>query len=149
MKLSTKGRYGLRCMIDLAIHSQGEKVPLCAIAERQKISENYLEQVFASLRKAGLVKSIKGAQGGYILAQDPSKVSVGKVLRALEGSLSIIDLQESAEDSGAASIQQTIKRHLWDVIDENINKLVDDITLQDLVEDYEKARNGDNTMYNI
>ncbi len=149
MKLSTKGRYGLRCMIDLAIHSRGEKVSLCAIAERQNISENYLEQVFASLRKAGLVKSIKGAQGGYILAQDPGKVSVGRVLRALEGNLSIIDIPDTAEDGGTVSIQRTIKTHLWDVIDESINRLVDGITLQDLVEDYEKARHGDNIMYHI
>lgn len=149
MKLSTKGRYGLRCLIDLAVHSKGEQVPLCAIAERQKISENYLEQVFAALRKGGLIKSIKGAQGGYILAQDPVKVSVGKVLRTLEGSLSIIDAEDSGGEGEAAVIRQALKEHLWDAIDKNINKLVDSITLNDLIEDYEKKKNGDITMYFI
>jgi Rrf2 family transcriptional regulator, cysteine metabolism repressor len=149
MKLSTKGRYGLRCLIDLAVHSKGEQVPLCAIAERQKISENYLEQVFAALRKGGLVKSVKGAQGGYILAQDPAKISVGKILRVLEGSLSIIDTEEGGGEGEAAVIRQALREHLWNAIDKSINKLVDSITLSDLIEEYEKKKSGDITMYFI
>jgi Rrf2 family protein len=89
MKLSTKGRYGLRAMVDLAVHSSGEHVALYSIAERQNISENYLEQVFSILRKAGLVKSVKGAQGGYTLADKPSNISIGAILRVLEGDLSV------------------------------------------------------------
>jgi Rrf2 family transcriptional regulator, cysteine metabolism repressor len=149
MKLSTKGRYGLRCLIDLAVNSKGEQVPLCAIAERQKLSENYLEQVFAGLRKAGLVKSIKGNQGGYILAQKPSTISAGKVLRALEGDLGIVDTSDAGGEGEAAIIRQALKEHLWDVLDRNINELVDSITLQDLIEDYEKKRHGNNGMYYI
>ena len=87
MKLSTKGRYGLRAMIDLARYSEVEPVSINSIAARQNISERYLEQLVALLRKAGLVKSIRGATGGYILAKDAAEISVGDILRALEGSL--------------------------------------------------------------
>ena len=84
MKVSTKGRYGLRAMIDLSLYSKNELVPLASIAERQDISKSYLEQVFSALRKAGLVKSIKGAQGGYSLSTGPEDITVGMILRALE-----------------------------------------------------------------
>ena len=85
MKLSTKGRYGVKAMVDLAIHNSEGQIALKSIAERQEISENYLEQLFATLRKAGLVKSTRGAQGGYVLADKPEKITVGTILRALEG----------------------------------------------------------------
>ena len=87
MKLSTKGRYGLSAMIDLAVYSENEAVSLNSIAERQHISEGYLEQLMAKLKKAGLVTSIRGASGGYYLAKPASEISVGDILRALEGSL--------------------------------------------------------------
>ena len=87
MKLSTKGRYGLRAMIDLAEHSGKEPAAISSIAERQGISEGYLEQLAALLKKAGLIKSIRGAGGGYILARDMEDISVGDILRALEGRL--------------------------------------------------------------
>ena len=94
MKVSTKGRYGLRAMIDLALYSQNDQVPLVSIAERQDISKSYLEQVFSTLRKAGLVTSIKGAQGGYVLASDPEDITVGMILRALEGDLSVVPYED-------------------------------------------------------
>lgn len=84
MKISTKGRYGLRAMLDLALNSLGDHVALSNIAERQDISVSYLEQMFSVLRKAGLLKSVKGAQGGYVLADRPSQIKVGTILRALE-----------------------------------------------------------------
>ena len=87
MKLSTKGRYGLSAMIDLAVYSENEAVSLNSIAERQHISEGYLEQLMAKLKKAGLVTSIRGASGGYRLARPASEVSVGDILRALEGKI--------------------------------------------------------------
>ncbi len=85
MKLSTKGRYGLRALIDLAQYSGNEPVSITSIAGRQEISERYLEQLMALLKKEGLVKSIRGASGGYVLAKDLSEISVGDVLRALQG----------------------------------------------------------------
>lgn len=145
MKLSTKGRYGLRAMVDLAVNSSRDHVALYSIAERQNVSENYLEQVFSILRKAGLVKSVKGAQGGYILADSPSNITVGTILRALEGNLSVVD--ENAEDSGASSnsIQHCIKVNVWDKINESINEFVDSMTLENLVNEYKKM-NGENTL---
>ena len=87
MKLSTKGRYGLRAMIDLARYSEEMPVSISCIAARQGLSEGYLEQLVALLRKAGLVKSIRGASGGYVLTRAAKEISVGDILRALEGSL--------------------------------------------------------------
>ena len=149
MKLSTKGRYGLRSMVDLAVHSGGEHVSLCSIAERQNISENYLEQVFSILRKAGLVKSVKGAQGGYILADHPSNIKVGTSLRALEGDLSVVDEDLEDDISGQNTIQKCIKVNVWDKMNESIAKVVDSLTLEDLVDEYNKMNEKNALMFYI
>lgn len=149
MKLSTKGRYGLRAMLDLAVNSSGDHVSLYNIAERQNISENYLEQVFSILRKAGLVKSVKGAQGGYVLAALPSNTKVGTILRALEGDLSIVD--EEAESSGLSNktMLNCIKYKVWDKMNESLNQIVDAVTLEDLVNEYKKMSGEETAMYFI
>lgn len=149
MKLSTKGRYGLRAMVDLAVNSNGDHVSLCSIAERQDISENYLEQVFAILRKAGLVKSIKGAQGGYILTNNPSYTKVGTILRTLEGELSIVDENEEAGGASEKSIQACIKINVWDKMNKCINEVVDELTLEDLVNEYKKMNSENVVMFYI
>ena len=149
MKLSTKGRYGLRSKIDLAINSKGEQVALYSIAERQNISVSYLEQVFSILRKSGLVNSIKGAQGGYILADNPADITVGKILRALEGSLSIVDYSNEEVEEDKRSIEYCLKVNLWEKINQSIDKVVDNITLEDLVEQYKDMNNSDNLMFYI
>lgn len=149
MKLSTKGRYGLRAMVDLAANSSGDHVSLCSIAERQNISENYLEQVFSILRKSGLVKSVKGAQGGYVLSDTPSNTKVGKILRALEGDLSIVDEDSEDNSNEAGSIQNCIKVNVWDKMNECMNRVVDSITLEELVEEYRKMNNRETVMYYI
>ena len=148
MKISTKDRYGIRAMVDLAVHSNGEHVSLGSVAERQKISMNYLEQVFANLRKAGLVKSIKGAQGGYILAHEPSAIKVGDVLRVLEGKLSVID-SAKMNNMDQKSIQYCIKTLVWDKIEESIQQVVDSVTLEDLVNEYKRLNGSDTVMYFI
>lgn len=147
MKISTKGRYGLRAMIDLAVHSNGTHVSLFNIAERQGISGIYLEQVFATLRKAGLVKSVKGAQGGYLLAESPEKIKVGVILRTLEGDLSIVDEQDIKNSKNM--ISECIKIEVWDKIDESINELVDHITLEDLVKEHRILNESHNPMFYI
>ncbi len=147
MKLSTKGRYGLRSMIDLALNSKGEQVALYSIAERQNISVSYLEQVFSILRKSGLVNSIKGAQGGYILADKPENIIVGKILRALEGNLCIVDASDELEDQ--TSIEYCLKVNVWQKINESIDAVVDNLTLKDLVEEYEEMNNSENLMFYI
>ncbi len=147
MKLSTKGRYGVRAMVDLAVYSLDEHVSLANIAERQGISSVYLEQVFSTLRKAGFVKSIKGAQGGYILASDPSRIRVGDVLRALEGELSIID--RNSEDNLSDPLKGCIKEMLWDKIDESINAIIDSVTLEEMADDYKRLNGLVPVMYYI
>ena len=91
MKLSTKGRYGLRALIDLAQYSGQAPVSITSISARQDISERYLEQLMALLRKAGLIRSVRGAGGGYVLAKDMKEISVGDILRALEGNLEPVE----------------------------------------------------------
>lgn len=144
MKISTKGRYGLRAILDLVLYSKsGSHVSLISIAERQDISKSYLEQVFATLRKAGIVKSVKGAQGGYVLAADPSTITIGKVLRALEGELSVVG-EPGLETN---KIELYIQKNIWSKMDERINEIVDGITLKEMAENYEK--NSDGWMYYI
>jgi Rrf2 family cysteine metabolism transcriptional repressor len=144
MNISTKGRYGLRAMVDIAVHSLGDYIPLKIIAERQAISENYLEQVFSVLRKAELVKSARGSQGGYTLSKEASKITVGEVLRVLEGDLSI-----TGDDDGVLGLDKTIKvcinTIVWKKVNEQINKVMDSVTLQDLVEKY-KSLNAEYTL---
>lgn len=135
MKVSTKGRYGLRAMIDLALYSNNNLVPLVSIAERQNISKSYLEQVFSGLRKAGLVKSIKGAQGGYILSSAPNEITVGMILRALEGDLSVVP---SETDIITNRIESYIQDNIWDKINERVFSFIDEITLKNIIDDYLK-----------
>lgn len=149
MKFSTKGRYGLRALVDLAVYAKNEHVALYSIAERQSISTNYLEQVFSVLRKSGLVKSVKGAQGGYVLSEAPADIKVGRILRALEGPLSVID--EDVENAGDSetSIQQCIRLCVWDKMNESLNNVADSMTLEDLAENYRKMNGIEETMYYI
>lgn len=144
MNISTKGRYGLRAMVDIAVNSMGDYIPLKIIAERQAISENYLEQVFSVLRKSNLVKSARGSQGGYTLSKEASKITVGEVLRILEGDLNI-----TGDNDGILGLDNTIKvcinTMVWQQVNEQINKVMDSITLQDLVEKY-KCLNTEYTL---
>lgn len=149
MKISTKGRYGLRALLDLAINSNGEHVALSNIAERQNISENYLEQVFSTLRKAGIIKSVKGAQGGYILADKTSNIKVGTILRSLEGDLSVVQDDSDHPENYYGSILHCLQLNVWDKMSENINNLVDSITLEDLVHNYKSLNNEMGEMYYI
>jgi Rrf2 family protein len=149
MKLSTKGRYGLRAMIDLAVHVNEGQVVLKSIAERQEISENYLEQLFALLKKAKLVKSIRGSQGGYILAESPEKITVGAILRALEGSLAPVDCVLDDEKYGCSKSDTCVTHGVWKKINDKINEAVDSITLRDLMEDYDRLSSSAEQMYFI
>ena len=146
MRLSTKGRYGLRAMVDLAAHSNKDHVSLLSIAERQEISGNYLEQVFSTLRKAGLVRSVKGAQGGYCLAVDPAELKIGTILRTLEGDLSMTEGDDAARDN---SIQRCIRINVWNRIDEKVNELVDSMTLKDLADEYRDSSRSAALLYDI
>jgi len=136
MKLSTKGRYGLKAILQLAVDSKGEQVSLKSIAEKQNISENYLEQLFAALRKAGLVKSIRGSQGGYMLGKPAKDITVGEVLRALEGSLAPVDCVVENAPKECSRAEECVTRIIWRKMRDSINSVVDSITLDDLLNDY-------------
>lgn len=133
MKLSTKGRYGLRAIIDLARYSENEPVSISSIAMRQNISERYLEQLVALLKKAKLVKSIRGASGGYVLAKDLKEISVGDVLRALEGSLEPVKCAAFDPEEGCSASGGCVTKYVWQKINESITKTVDEINLEELV----------------
>lgn len=133
MKLSTKGRYGLRAMIDLARYSEEEPVSISSIAARQDISERYLEQLVGLLKKAGLVRSIRGATGGYILARNAKEISVGDVLRALEGSLEPVKCAAFYSEEGCMAADGCVTKYVWQKINESINATVDHMMLDELV----------------
>ena len=146
MKISTKGKYGLRAMIDLAQYSEQEAVSISSIAQRQKISESYLEQLIAKLKKAGLVVSIRGAAGGYRLARPASGISVGDVLRALEGDVRAVICTAQTEE-GCEGEELCVTKYVWQRINESIEKTVDEMMLDQLVAEsrkaQEKAKNHD------
>lgn len=146
MKISTKGKYGLRAMIDLAQYSEQEAVSISSIAQRQKISESYLEQLVAKLKKAGLVISIRGAAGGYRLARPAAGISVGDVLRALEGDVRAVICTAQTEE-GCEGEELCVTKYVWQRINESIEKTVDEMMLDQLVAEsrkaQEKAKNHD------
>ena len=138
MKISTKGRYGIRLMLCLALNYNNGLMPLKVIAKQQEISEKYLEQIINPLTKAGLTKSFRGAQGGYALTAEPSSITVGSILRVLEGSLSPVDCLDSLscpKTDSCASLS------LWQKIKEAVDQVVDNTTLADLVEEYNSKNN--------
>lgn len=133
MKISTKGRYALRLMLDLALNNTGEPVRIKDIAARQEISDKYLEQIISTLNKAGYVKSIRGPQGGYRLAKEPEKYTVGMILRLTEGSLAPVPCLE--EDVNTCERQEMcVTLRLWQMLNNAISDVVDKVTLADLVE---------------
>lgn len=144
MKISTKGRYGLKAMIDLAANSVNDSVTLKSISERQNISEGYLEQIFSALRKKGLIQGRKGSQGGYILGASMSEITIGDILRSLEGDLNVVDVDEANKEDKA---EQCIKYNVWDKLNNSINEIVDAITLEDLVLEYNTLNNNDFMYY--
>jgi len=131
MKISTKGRYGLTIMIELAKkHGEGP-TSLKSIAQTNDLSEHYLEQLVAPLRNAGFVKSIRGAYGGYILAKEPSKISAGDIIRVLEGPISPV---EGIED------EEPAKRELWMRIRDAVKDVLDNTSLEDLANHTDDGR---------
>ncbi|MNW43874.1 cysteine metabolism transcriptional regulator CymR [Paenibacillus massiliensis] len=139
MKISTKGRYGLTIMMELAVKFGEGPTSLKSIAEKNQLSEHYLEQLIAPLRNAGLVKSIRGAYGGYILSGDPGDITAGDIIRVLEGPISPVDFTE--EDDPA-------KRDLWLRIRDSIAEVLDSTTLKDLIS-FQEQEKADNYMFYI
>lgn len=132
MKISTKGRYAVRIMLDLALNDRGECIRVKDIAGRQGISEKYLEQIMAMLHRAGYVKSVRGAQGGYRIAMDPARYTVGMILRLTEGSMAPVACLEEASACERCDICET--REVWKDLYEAVNGVIDNVTVADLAE---------------
>ena len=142
MKISTKGRYGVRFMLDLAIHYNQGLIPLKDIAKRQEISVKYLEQILLYLNKTGCIRSARGAHGGYALCCDPKAVTVGMILRLIEGSISPVDCAEQNPPL-CSQASTCITIGVWKKIKNAIDDVVDNITLADLVEEYNSKNHSD------
>ncbi len=141
MKISTKGRYALRLMLDLALHDTGENIALKAIADRQGISGKYLEQIISILTKAGFVRSVRGSSGGYRLARTPESYTVGDILRLTEGSLAPVSCVEEGADA-CEKADNCVTLTVWRELAEAINAVVDSITLADLIERSKKLNDS-------
>ena len=140
MKISTKGRYALRLMMALAENNNGSPISLKDVATRQDISDKYLEQIISILNKAGYVRSVRGAQGGYMLKMEPQNYTVGMILRQTEGSLAPVACIED-DEIVCDRQQQCVTSIVYKKINDAISGVVDNITLQDLV-DWQNEKNG-------
>jgi len=144
MKISTRGRYGVRLLIDLAEHADQSHVPLAQIADRQKVSARYLEQVAVILKRAGYIRSIKGASGGYALSRNPVDIMIGDVLRTLEGDMLVVDNPRPGEEESLS--QRCIRTSVYSCLNERIASVIDTISLSSLVGTRDDA---DSPMYYI
>ena len=131
MKISTKGRYALRLMVDLALSGQGQPISLKDVAQRQQLSDKYLEQIVTPLSRAGLVRSVRGAGGGYLLPRRPEEYTVGEILRPLEGDLAPVECATDAQFCERSG--QCVTVELWQQIHRAVSEVVDRTTLADLV----------------
>lgn len=147
MKLSKKSRYGLRALIDLAVNSRTELVSLGSIAQRNDISAQYLEHVFSALRKAHIVKSMKGSQGGYFLERDQKEITVAQIVEALEGTYDLED--EVDRNNVERGDQEAIQHLIIDRINDCVQEILEDVTLKDLVDAYEGYQDSVEGMYYI
>jgi Rrf2 family transcriptional regulator, cysteine metabolism repressor len=147
MRISTKGRYGVRAMFDLAMHNRENAIALKGVAAREHISEKYLEHLFASLKKAGLIHSVRGAQGGYRLAHPPEEITLGDIIRVLEGPVTPSEcVTEEAEF--CERMTECVMHDVWGRIRTQIDEVLDSVTLADVCEEQRKMqKNG--YMYHI
>lgn len=138
MKLSTKGRYGLKAMVELAINYGETPVSIKTISSRQNISEYYLEQLFSPLRKANLITSIRGAQGGYILSKEPKDITVADIMAVVEGPIEISDCID--KENGCDNTDCCATRLVWEKLKKSIDEVMSSVTLQDIVDDYKDIK---------
>lgn len=134
MKISTRGRYAIRVMLDLAEHNTGEYIPLTDIAKRQGISEKYLEAIVSSLVKAGFLIALRGKKGGYKLSKSPEQYTIRNILRITEGAFAPVACLETEENSCERAAEcKTLK--MWENLQKLVNDYFENITLQDLLSD--------------
>ena len=143
MKLSTKGRYGVKAMVELAINYGGAPLSIKTISKRQNISEYYLEQLFSPLRKAKLITSIRGAQGGYVLSREPKDITVAEIMYVLEGP---IEIAECIDGVSCDNLDCCATRLLWAKIKNSIDDVMKSVTLKDIVNDYERIKTNNESL---
>ena len=131
LKLSTKGQYGVRAMYEIAKAGSIGPVTIKEISEKQDVSVAYLEQILNKLRKAGIIQSVKGPGGGYMLARDPEKISIGQILKELEGPVAITSCLDPSE--GCVRVDSCVTHLLWKSLGDNIERFLDSMSLQDLL----------------
>jgi len=134
LRLSTKGRYGVLAMVELALHYGQGPVSIKEISEKQNFSDSYMEQLFSTLKNAGLVRSLRGAHGGYVLSRDPSDISVGDIIRALEGPIEIAECTNENDNFECIKSLDCLTRGLWEDIRDSINNVIDHRSLRHLLE---------------
>lgn len=147
MILSTKGRYGARAMLDLAINYGEGPILLRDIARRQEISEKYLEHFVSALRRAGLVRSIRGARGGYVLARPPSEIRLSEIMKVLEGSMAPVECVDDPQVCHRAKL--CVTRDIWKKMKEAIDNILESTTLQDMVERQKNKESSQAIIYSI
>ena len=144
MKLSTRSLYGLKAVVDIAAEGDDKCVSIKKMADRLKISENYLEQLIIKLKKAGILNSVRGANGGYIMRHDPANITVGQILNILEGSiLPSRCLEDSDFSCGDGACAPCVTRGVWEKIHESITDVVESITIMDLVNEHRQLIGDD------
>jgi Rrf2 family protein len=148
MKISTKGRYGLRAMLDLATHgADGTPVYLSDIAKRQGLSEKYLEHIFSSLHKAGLVKALRGRKGGYLLTKQPDEININEIITVLEGPCSLVDCVTDA--NSCPKTDTCVTREVWSLLGTKIEEVLTGYTLAALAERQMQKTQHNMPMYHI
>lgn len=147
MNLSKKSRYGITALIDLALNSKEGHVSLISIAERNGISPQYLEHIFAALRRAGIIKSIKGAQGGYLLGDSSSNISVADIIESLDGTYRIE--KEDTTDGNNVGISLAIQDSIIDKINDQLDEILQNTSLADLENHYKDYIEYNQNMYYI
>jgi len=149
MKLSTRGRYGLRALIDMAQSEEKGPITTHNIAERQGISERYLEQLMVPLKRAGLVKSIRGSQGGYILGRNPEQITAGDIVRVLEGPIAPVECVSETNPESCTREDYCVTRMLWTKVRDSIATVLDSYTLADLAKESQNPPGKGKFIYNI
>ncbi|MFH1578401.1 MAG: Rrf2 family transcriptional regulator [Candidatus Omnitrophota bacterium] len=147
MKLSTKGRYGARLMLDLALYYGQDPVFLKDIARRQEISEKYLSHLVAPLKAAGLINSTRGAHGGYSLARSPRDITLGEIIRAVEGGLSLVECV--ATPNVCQRVNFCVTRDIWQEMGDKMMRVLESNTLEDMVQRQKQKQKMYPAMYSI
>ncbi len=141
MKLSTRGRYGVRAVFDMAYYGKGRPAQIRAIAERQEIPVRYLEQILNRLRKAGIVRTVRGPKGGYFLGRNPAQITVADIVRATEGPLKLVKCKESGRrDVECHRAPRCVVRQVWEEAGKRLNEYLESVTIEKLCSEAEEMR---------